>query len=1035
MNLTRRQFFKVTAAGAGATSLAVLGMIPASAWAEVRQYKLSRAVQTRNNCTYCSVGCGTLLYSLGDGAKNAKKKIFHIEGDPDHPVSRGSLCPKGASLIDFVNSPNRVHFPEVREAGSNAWKRISWEEAFDRIARLIKDERDANLQENNANGVPINRLESIGMLCASASSNETGILTQKFMRSLGLVGTDSQARVCHAPTVMALASSFGRGAMTNTWTDIQNADFILVMGGNAAEAHPVGFKWVIEAKKKKGSKLIVCDPRFNRTASVADHYLPIRSGTDIAFLGAVINWLISHNKVQWDYVKNYTNAAFIVADGFGFHDGLFSGHASYTAEDGSPAPDAAPKGAKGGAAYNNDTWTYALDENGYARVDPTLTDPRCVWQMMKKHYAQYTPEMMTKITGTPIKDFLKVCEALGATAAKDKAGTILYALGWTQHTYGSQNIRTMAMIQLILGNIGMPGGGVNALRGHSNIQGLSDLGLLSTSLPGYLTLPSEKKNPTFDDYLTVQTPKAMRPGQLNYWGNTPKFMVSLLKWFFGNAATKENNWGYDWLPKWDKMYDVLQMTEMMYQGQMHGLLVQGFNAMGSFPDSERVAEAFSKLKWMVVMDPLNTETATFWENHGDTHNVDPANIKTTVFRLPTPCFAEENGSIVNSSRWLQWHWAGAEPPGEAKPDLDILAELFLRIRALYKKEGGKRPEPILNLSWPYKVPHAPTPEEMAKESNGWALTDLTDDQGKVVVPKGQQLDGFAQLKDDGSTACACWIFSGSWTKDGNQMDRRDNTNSGLGNTPAWAWAWPANRRILYNRASCDPFGKPWDPNRVLISWNGNKWVGADVADYKADQAPDGTMNPFIMTEEGVGRLFCTKKMVDGPFPTFYEPMESPVGRNLLYPKVLTSPTVRLFDSVKPRLGRKEEFPLVGTTYRLTEHFQFWTKSVRLLMIAQPEQFIEISEELAKEKGIEKGDEVKIITKRGWVKAKAVVTKRVIPLQVDGKTVHQVGIPLHGGWVNVGEKKQFLINTLTPFVGDSNTQTPEYKTFLCNIEKA
>ena len=1035
MNLTRRQFFKVTAAGASATGLAVLGMAPATAFAEVRQYKLLRATETRNNCTYCSVGCGTLLYSIGDGAINAKKKIFHIEGDPDHPVSRGSLCPKGASLIDFVNSPNRVLYPQVREAGTDKWKNISWDEALDRIARLIKDERDANLKEKNTEGITINRLESVGMLCASASSNETGILTQKFMRSLGLVGTDSQARVCHGPTVSALAATFGRGAMTNTWTDIQNADFILVMGGSAAEAHPVCLKWVFEAKKQKGTKLIVCDPRFNRTASVADHYLPIRSGTDIAFLGAVINWLIKNNKVQWDYVKSYTNAAFIVAEGFGFNEGLFSGHANYTPKDGDTAPMAAPAGAKGGAVYSNDSWTYELDEQGNAKIDSSLQNPRCVWQMMKNHYAQYTPEMMHKITGTPIADFLQVCEALGATSAKNKAGTILYALGWTQHTYGSQNIRTMAMIQLILGNIGVAGGGVNALRGHSNIQGLSDLGLLSTSLPGYLSLPNEKKNPTFAEYLHVQTPKPMRPGQLNYWGNTPKFMVSLLKWFFGEHATKENDWGYDWLPKWDKMYDVMQMAEMMYQGQMHGLLVQGFNAMGSFPDSNRVVEAFSKLKWMVVMDPLNTETATFWENHGDAHNVDPASIQTTVFRLPVPCFAEENGSIVNSSRWLQWHYAGAEPPDEARSDLEILAQLHLRLKEMYLKEGGKVPEPIINLSWPYKVAHSPTPEEMAQESNGWALIDLKDDKGNIIVPKGGQLDGFAQLRDDGSTACACWIFAGSWTKNGNQMARRDNSNSGLGNTPGWAWAWPANRRILYNRASCDPSGRAWDPERKLIEWDGAKWTGADVADYKADQAPDTAMNPFIMNEEGVGRLFCTKKLVDGPFPSFYEPIESPIGKNLLYPKVLNTPAVRIFDSVKARIGHKNEFPCVGTTYRLTEHFQFWTKSVKLLLIAQPEQFVEISEELAKQKGIGKGDTVKISTKRGWVEAKAVVTKRMRPLNINGQTVHQIGIPLHGGWVNVGEKKQFLINTLTPFVGDCNTQTPEYKTFLCNIEKA
>lgn len=1038
MNVTRRQFFKVTAAGAGATTLSVMGMMPTNAFAEVRQYKLSGASEARNNCTYCSVGCGTILYSMGDGAKNAKKKIFHIEGDPDHPVSRGSLCPKGASLIDFVNSPNRLHYPEVREPFSNEWKRISWHDALTRIARHIKDDRDKNLIAQNENGVTVNRLPTLGMLTASASSNETGILTQKWMRSLGIVATDAQARVCHGPTVTALASTFGRGAMTNTFCDIQNADFIMVMGGNAAEAHPVGFKWVIEAKKKKGTKLFVVDPRFNRTAAVADFYAPIRSGSDIAFLGALINWLIENDKIQWEYVKAYTNASFIVKDGFDFNEGLFSGYnqsESSTSGLGEKQPEINSRIDKSKAAYNNETWFYELDENGYAKTDPTLQDPRCVFQQLKKHYSRYTLDMMTTICGTSKEDFLKVAEAWGEMAAPEKAGTILYALGWTQHTTGSQIIRTMAMIQLLLGNIGLSGGGVNALRGHSNIQGLSDLGLLSTSLPGYLSLPNEHNHPTFDDYLARQTPKALQANQLNYWQNTPAFFVSFLKWMYGENATKENNWGYDWLPKWDKMYDILQLTENMYQGKVNGLLVQGFNAQGSFPDAHRVTEAFSKLKYMVVMDPIKTETASFWENHGEAHDVDPSKIGTEVFRLPTPCFAEEAGSIVNSSRWLQWHYPGADPQGESLPDLDILGELHLLLKELYEKEGGTVPEPITKLSWKYQKPHAPTPEEMAKESNGYFLRDVRDANGNLIHERGQLLDGFAQLRDDGSTECATWIFSGSWTQAGNQMDRRDNTDTGLGNTPRWAWAWPANRRIIYNRASCKPDGTPWDPNRALIRWDGEKWAGADVADFKATEAPGSDMNPFIMNEEGVGRLFCARKMVDGPFPEHYEPLESPIGTNPLHPKVVSAPAMRLFDSVKDRIGTHEDYPYVGTTYRLTEHFQFWTKSVKLLMIAQPEQFIEISEELAKEKGIEKGDWVKVFNKRAFIKARAVVTKRVRPLQINGKTVHQIGIPLHGGWENVSGQKQFLVNSLTPFVGDCNTQTPEYKTFLVNIEKA
>ncbi|WP_085316920.1 formate dehydrogenase-N subunit alpha [Derxia lacustris] len=1016
MQVTRRQFFKIGAAQIGATSLVAMGFSPATALAEVRQFKLARASETRNNCPYCSVGCGVIMYSLGDKAKNAKSEIFHIEGDPDHPVSRGSLCPKGAGLIDFIHSPNRLKYPEVREAGSREWKRIGWHEAIDRIARLMKEDRDANFIRHNDKGVAVNRWASTTFLAASASSNEAGILTQKVARSLGLVAFDAQARVCHGPTVQALATTFGRGGMTNTWVDIKNADFILVMGGNAAEAHPVGFKWAIEAKKTRGAKLVVVDPRFNRTAAVADYYMPIRVGTDIAFLGGVVNWLIANEKIHWEYVKAYTNASLIVAEGYHFDEGLFSGFDE----------------SKG--KYDRSSWNYELDASGNAKTDDRLQHPRSVWQLMKAHYARYTPETVEQICGTPKADFLKLAGWLGELATPEKVGTILYALGWTQHTTGTQNIRTMAMIQLLLGNIGMPGGGVNALRGHSNIQGLSDLGLLSTSLPGYLTLPNES-HVDLRTYLDKTTPKAVRPDQLNYWSNTPKFFVSLMKWFWGDKATKDNDWGYDWLPKWDKMYDVLQSAELMHQGKMTGLVCQGFNPLAAFPDKNKMSGALARLKWMVTIDPLATETASFWQNHGESNDVKPEDIQTTVFRLPSTCFAEEDGAIVNSSRWLQWHWKGADAPGEAKADTEIVAELFIKLRELYQAEGGAFPDPLLNLAWPYRDAKNPLPEELAKELNGRALADIVDpkDATKFLAKKGEQLPGFAVLQDDGSTMSACWIFAGSWTQAGNQMARRDNTDAGLGNTPGWAWAWPANRRILYNRASADPAGKPWDPKRKLISWNGDKWVGADVPDFKVDSPPSAGMNPFIMNHEGVGRLFAIDRCADGPFPEHYEPMESPIGTNPLHPKVVSSPAVRIFKGDRERLGKMDEFPYVGTTYRLTEHFLFWTKNAKLNAIAQPEQFVEIGEALAKEKGIVQGDTVKLDSKRGFIKAKAVVTKRIKPLTVDGRTVHQIGIPLHWGFEGQ-TRTGYLANTLAPFVGDCNTQTPEYKAFLVNIAK-
>ena len=484
--------------------------------------------------------------------------------------------------------------------------------------------------------------------------------------------------------------------MTNHWVDIKNADIVLIMGGNAAEAHPCGFKWVTEAKAHNKARLIVVDPRFTRSASVADVYVPIRTGTDIVFLGGVMNYLLTEDKIQHEYVKNYTDMSFLVREDFAFADGLYSG---YNAEKHS---------------YDKSSWDYEIGADGYAKVDPELQHPRCVYQLMKRHYARYTSEMVERVCGTPKEKFLPVCEMIGSTSTPTRAMTVMYALGWTQHSIGSQMIRAGAMMQLLLGNIGVSGGGMNALRGHSNIQGLTDLGLMSNLLPGYLTLPGEKEQ-EYDKYIAARAFKPLRPNALSYWQNYNKFYVSLMKAWWGDAATAENHWGYEYLPKLDKGYDMLQGFELMSQGKMNGYICQGFNPLAAAPNKAKMNASLAKLKFLVVMDPLATETSEFWRNFGEHNEVDSAKIATEVFRLPTTCFAEEDGALVNSGRWLQWHWKGAEPPGEARTDLQIMGELFTRLRALYKSEGGAYPDPIVNLSWPYAVPNSPSPDELAKE--------------------------------------------------------------------------------------------------------------------------------------------------------------------------------------------------------------------------------------------------------------------------------------------------------------------------------
>jgi len=797
--------------------------------------------------------------------------------------------------------------------------------------------------------------------------------------------------------------------MTNHWRDIRHADLVVINGANPAEAHPVGFQWIMRAKLERGAKIIHADPRFTRTSAVADTHLRIRTGTDVAYFGGLINYVLQNGLYHHEYVAIATNAAFVVKQGYGFSDGLFNGYDPQT------------------RLYDPTMWAYETGAGGFAKTD--INHPRSVLNLMRQHYSRYTPEMVERITGIPRDQFLEVAKLVGQMGRPDKVMTIIYAVGLTHHTTGVQLIRSGAVLQLLLGNIGRPGGGMNAERGHANIQGNTDHAISWDILPGYLKVPAPGQR-TVADYVDQSASKQLRPTAVNYFGtNYSNFMVSLLKAWYGGAATKKNEFAFDHVPKPAGNSSWLSIFDQALQGKMEGVMLSGMTATSIGPDSNQVLQALSNLKWLCVMDAFPTTSSEFWRAPG----IDPGKVQTEVFMLPATHWIEKEGSFTNSGRWAQWKEQVLPPEGEARHDHWILADLFGRVRNLYRQQGGKYPAPVLDLTLSYADPRRPTLDEIAKEINGQDLTT------------GTRLETFADLKDDGTTTAGDWIYTGHYPEAGNLTKRRNgvqdpkqNDPTGMGFYPEWAWSWPANRRVLYNRASADPLGRPWDPTRPGITWDAatNLWVG-DVPDYPKDADPTKPGAPlwFIMTGEGTGRLF-TNGVADGPFPEHYEPVESPIA-NPLHPAVSATPVAFLYDKEAGRanrFGTASEFPYVATSYRLTEHEHYITQQVEHLVQLQPEAFVEVPAELARAKGIETGDRVRVSSKRGKLEVRAVVTKRLGPLQADGKKIYQIGIPIHWGFVGIKTGQHWLANALTPFVGDASARTPEFKAFLVNIEK-
>jgi formate dehydrogenase major subunit len=790
------------------------------------------------------------------------------------------------------------------------------------------------------------------------------------------------------------------------------------MGSNMAENHPVGFRWPMKAREK-GATIIHVDPRFTRTSAAANLYVPIRSGSDIAFLGGLINYVLAHDKWFKEYVLAYTNATTIVGDDYvdaEDNSGLFSGYDP-------------PSGA-----YDTTSWAYAKPPHR----DDTLQHPRCVFQILKRHFARYTPEVVEEVCGTPQALFLEVAEILARNSGRERTSAICYAVGWTQQSYGAQIVRAASILQLLLGNIGRPGGGILALRGHASIQGSTDVPTLFDLLPGYLPHPVGSRDDTLDGYLSRSAPKG------GYWSNSPRFMVSMLKAWYGDAASKENEYGYQWIPKLTGDHSHIATAAAMADGKVNGFIVFGQNPANGSPNAGLQRRALTQLDWLVAVDLYETETAAFWYAAPEGWN--PADIKTEVFLLPTAGPGEKEGTFTNTQRLLQYHDKGVDPPGNARSDLWYLYHWGRRLKDLYRGSTNPRDQGLLNLTWDYlparpdadwRIRDEPAAEMVLMEVNGYTVADH------------QQVPDYERLRDDGTTACGVWIYSGVFPAAGQNMARRRKRTPNNPVEPEWGWAWPSNRRILYNRASADPAGKPWSERKKYIWWDAaaGRWTGLDVPDFPATKAPDtpakeqgsgldlhSGSDPFILKPDGRAWLFAPSGLKDGPLPTHYEPLESPLS-NALYP--------RQDSPVAKRLPRRDNvisppgdprFPYIVTTYRVTEQYTSgamsrWNSWLSELM---PEMFAEISPELAAEKGIENLDWIVVSTPRNQIECKALVTRRIRPFRHNDKLIHEIGLPYHWGYM--GLVKGAMANDLVALSEEPNVYIQEDKALTCNLRR-
>lgn len=864
-----------------------------------------------------------------------------------------------------------------------------------------------------------------------------------------------------------LGTTLGRGGATTFPQDLVNSDCILIMGSNMAEAHPIAFANVVKAKER-GSQVIHVDPHFSRTSALANLYIPTRAGSDIVFLGAIIRYLLENNAYFHEYVVHYTNAATLIREDYQDTEdlnGLFSGY----------DPDTQ-------TYADQSSWEYQYDEHGKPLTDPTLQDPRCVFQVMRRHFSRYTPEMVEQVCGVPQAQWMQVVRALVTNSGRERTTAFCYAVGWTQQSKGVQIIRAAAMLQLLLGNIGRPGGGIMALRGHASIQGSTDVPTLYDLLSGYMPQPGAPYTPkpptegtqsatTWGSRVDVHTNVLSQQTLQEYidtsglktgwWSNFPAYIVSFLRAWYGDAIHEEDNdSGYRWVPKMIGDHSHLVTSYQMLDGKIKGYFLLGQNPAAGSTNSRMQRRALAQLDWMVVRDLYEVESAAFW--HKGPEPVDPSQIKTEVFLLPAAASTEKEGSFTNTQRLIQWRDKAVDPPGDARSDLWFIYHLGKRLKQLYADSTDPKDRPLQALLWDYereepepgsRILDEPDALLVLKEINGYYVhppqqdgTNGTRPQPTYTLHNAPHVPAFPALKADGSTACGSWIYSGVYPEPGNNRAASripdDYTNL------QWGFAWPANRRILYNRASADPQGRPWSERKKYIWWDAEqkKWTGYDIPDFPVNKDPGyvppvgatgmdaiAGSDPFIMKPDGRGWLYAPKGLKDGPLPAHYEAAESPVF-NAIY-KQQSNPAAKYFkDRPDNHLAAvaDEHYPIIITTYRLTEHHVSgpMTRWMPWLNALQPSLFAELSPELAAERQIRPGGWLVISTPRGEIEARALVTRRMRPLTIKGRTIHQIGLPFHWGFQ--GKVRGSITNDLAHMVLEPNVSIEEAKAFTCNI---